>query len=90
MAPICGDKCGTVGAAPDLNIDSGAGTIPSVKGYTSLVLYRPDGTCVRETEEARFYCMAHEYGHHLDVAMRRERKRLQRSIGNEPCLAPLR
>jgi hypothetical protein len=57
---------------------------------TSLVLYRPDGTCVRETEEARFYCMAHEYGHHLDVAMRRERKRLQRSIGNEPCLAPLR
>ncbi len=75
MAPICQGKCGTVGAAPDLDLDSGAGTIPSVSGYASLILYRPDGSCVRETEEARFYCMAHEYGHHLDVAMAERRSR---------------
>jgi hypothetical protein len=75
MAPICDGKCGTVGAAPDLDLDSGAGTIPSVSGYASLILYRPDGSCIREAEEARFYCMAHEYGHHLDVAMAERRSR---------------
>ena len=75
MAPICEGKCGTVGAAPDLDLVASAGTIPSVSGYASLVLYRPDGTCVRETEEVRFYCMAHEYGHHLDVAMTERRSR---------------
>jgi hypothetical protein len=75
MTPICEGKCGTVGAVPDLDLESGAGTIPSVRGYASLVLYRPDGSCVRETEEVRFYCMAHEYGHHLDVAMSEQRSR---------------
>jgi hypothetical protein len=75
MAPICENKCGTVGAAPDLHLDSGAGTVPSVSGYASLILYRPDGACIRESEEARFYCMAHEYGHHLDVAMSERRSR---------------
>jgi hypothetical protein len=75
MALLCEDKCGTVGAVPDLDLDSGAGTIPSVSGYASLILYRPDGSCVREAEEARFYCMAHEYGHHLDVAMSERRSR---------------
>jgi hypothetical protein len=75
MASVCEGKCGTVTAAPDLELESSAGTIPSVSGYASLVLYRPDGACVRETEEASFYCLAHEYGHHLDVAMSERRSR---------------
>ena len=69
MAPVCGDRCGTVGAIPDPSLTSGAETRPSLHGFASLVLYRPDSECVRESEDFVFYCWAHEYGHHLDATM---------------------
>lgn len=70
MAPVCGDRCGTVGAIPDPSLTGGAGTHRSIPGYASLIVYPPDDSlCVRASEELLFYCWAHEYGHHLDATM---------------------
>lgn len=70
MRDVCGSRCGSVVLLAEPSVRS-AETRPQTPGYASFVAYNPAARdCARNPDAAiRFYCVAHEYGHHLDVTM---------------------
>jgi hypothetical protein len=70
MRELCGAHCGSVVLIAEPGVRS-AETRPQAPGYASFIAYNPRARdCARHPDASiRFYCMAHEYGHHLDVTM---------------------
>ncbi len=71
MRPVCGKRCGTVMLVARADIGASAGTSAITPGFGSFLYYQPDDLRVARSTDAswRFYGLAHEYGHHLDVTM---------------------
>ncbi len=71
MRPVCGKRCGTVMLVARADIGASAGTSAITPGYGSFLYYQPDDPRVARNDDLswRFYGLAHEYGHHLDVTM---------------------
>lgn len=71
MRPVCGKRCGTVMLIARDDIGASAGTSAIKPGFGSFLYYQPgDRRVALNTDLSwRFYGLAHEYGHHLDVTM---------------------